>query len=386
MTTTIRLGRRTRFPAWGAVLCALLIAELIYFSVTNRNFFGGGTGMLSQIELFLPTGILAMGAALVILTGNIDLSSGAIASLSSVVVGTRLVDGGNAGVAIVLAVLVGTLIGLANGLIVALLGIDSLLVTLATQFIVSSFAISLAGDSPPQGFPAGFVRLGQGTLAGIPISLLIFLLLALVTALLVGRSGFGRRLVLTGYNTSAARYSGINVARSVIGVFTASGLISGIAGVVLAAYFNAGRADAGMSLLLPAITCVVLGGVDIFGGKGRIGEVVLAVLLLGYLTQGLLNSGFSSLTATMVTGLLLIVSLIIKIAFEKQPDRSILGALADRLRPATSPLHLIHPRQTPAPTDATVPGATGPDPTTHDATVPDPTGPAPSPVPRLPHD
>ncbi len=331
MTTTIGVGPRSRISAWGAVLAALLVAELIYFSITNRNFFGGGTGMLTQIELFLPTGILAMGLALVILTGNIDLSSGAIASLSSVVVGTRLAAGGNVVVAIVTAILVAGAIGLINGLIVALLGIDSLLVTLATQFIASSFAVSLAGDSPPQGFPPGFVKLGQGALFGIPISLLIFLVLSLITAVLVSRSGFGRRLVLTGHNASAARYSGISVTRTLIGVFAASGLIAGIAGVVLAAYFNAGRSDSGMSLLLPAITCVVLGGVDIFGGKGRIGEVVLAVLLLGYLTQGLLNSGFSSLTATMVTGLLLIVGLVVKIAFEKQSDRSILGAAADKL-------------------------------------------------------
>ncbi|CCH78034.1 putative Autoinducer 2 import system permease protein lsrD [Nostocoides japonicum T1-X7] len=334
--TAISLGQRRRLPAWGAILGALLVLELGYFSVTNRNFFGGGTGMLTQIELFIPTGILAMGLALVILTGNIDLSAGAIASLSSVVVGTQLESGTVIG-AIVVALVVSTVIGLVNGLIVAHLGIDSLLVTLATQFIASSLAVSLAGDNPPQDFASLFLTLGRGTVAGVPVALLIFAVVAAVVALLVGRSRFGRRLVLIGHNAEAARYSGIRVARTTVGVFTVSGLIAGIAGIVLAAYFNAGRSDSGMALLLPAITCVVLGGVDIFGGKGRVGEVVVAVLLLGFLTQGLLNSGFSSLATTMVTGLLLIVALVVKIAFEVRSDPSVLASTADRLRRRFAP-------------------------------------------------
>ena len=331
--STIAMGARGKLPVWGLVLAALLVTELVYFSVTNHNFFGGGSGMLGQVELFLPTGILAMGLALVILTGNIDLSAGAVASLSSVIVGKELVAGHGMLVAIGLAVLVSALVGLVNGIVVALMGIDSLLVTLATQFIASSMAVSLAGDSPPQGFSHAFVRIGEGKVVGIPVSLIVFLVLGLATAGLVGRSGFGRRLVLIGHNQSAARYSGIQVPRTLIGVFGLSGLVAGIAGVVLAAYFNAGRADSGMALLLPAITCVVLGGVDIFGGNGRVGDVIVAVLLLGFLTQGLLNSGFSSLTTTMVTGLLLIVGLVIKIAFEQQnSERSILTTFADRLR------------------------------------------------------
>jgi ribose/xylose/arabinose/galactoside ABC-type transport system permease subunit len=334
--STIAMGARGKLPVWGLVLGALLIAELFYFSITNHSFFGHGSGVLTQIELFLPTGILAMGLSLVILTGCIDLSAGAVASLASVIVGKELLSGHNMVVAILIAVLVSAVVGLINGIIVALMGIDSLLVTLATQFIAGSVAVSLAGDSPPAGLAQvsnTFHNIGRGKVIGIPIELLIFLVLGLATALLVSRSGFGRRLVLIGHNQSAARYSGIKVPQTLIGVFVLSGLISGIGGVVLAAYYDAGRSDSGTALLLPAITCVVLGGVDIFGGNGRVGEVIVAVLLLGFLTQGLLESGVSSLNTTMVTGLLLIVGLIIKIAFEQQTsERSILTTFADRLR------------------------------------------------------
>jgi len=329
--STISPARPWRTPVWGGILTAALIAELVWFSAINRNFFGGGAGMLSQIESFIPTGILAMGSALVILTGNIDLSVGAMASLASVVVGAALVAHVNIYLAILLAIAVTTVIGLINGLIVTLLGIDSLLVTLATQFIASSLAVSLAGDSPPSGFPDAFITLGEGTLGPIPVIVVIFVVVSVCVALLFGRTRFGRRVALVGYNPSAAKYTGIPVTRTVIGVFTLSGVIAGIAGVVLAAYFNAGRSDSGLSLLLPAITCVVLGGVDIFDGRGRIGEVFVAVLLLGYLTQGMLNAGFSSLIASMVTGLLLIVALVIKIAVERPAGATLLGALRHRV-------------------------------------------------------
>ncbi|WP_349903409.1 ABC transporter permease [Parafrigoribacterium humi] len=258
--SSISPARPWRTPVWGGILTAALIAELVWFSAINRNFFGGGAGMLSQIESFIPTGILAMGSALVILTGNIDLSVGAMASLASVVVGAALVAHVNIYLAILLAIAITTVIGLINGLIVTLLGIDSLLVTLATQFIASSLAVSLAGDSPPSGFPDAFITLGEGTLGPIPVILAIFVVVSLGVALLFGRTRFGRRVALVGYNPSAAKYTGIPVTRTVIGVFTLSGVIAGVAGVVLAAYFNAGRSDSGLSLLLPAITCVVLGG------------------------------------------------------------------------------------------------------------------------------
>ncbi|MEO7123063.1 MAG: ABC transporter permease [Lacisediminihabitans sp.] len=329
--STIQPARLWRTPIWGGILAVALIAELVWFSLINRNFFGGGVGMLTQIESFIPTGILAMASALVIFTGNIDLSVGAIASLASVVVGTALLAHVNIIVAILLAIAVSTLIGLINGLIVTLLGIDSLLVTLATQFIASSVAVSLAGNNPPSGFAADFLSLGGGTIGPVPVILIIFVLVSVAVALLVGRTRFGRRTVLVGYNPSAARYTGIPVARTVVGVFTLSGVIAGIGGVVLAAYFNAGRSDSGLALLLPAITCVVLGGVDIFGGRGRIGEVFVAVLLLGYLTQGMLNAGFSSLTASMVTGILLIVALVIKIAVERPGGDTLLGAIRHRV-------------------------------------------------------
>ena len=315
--TTLALPRRYRVPAWGACLVLAIIAELVYFTLTTRQFAGHGTGMLDLTEQFAPTGVLALGLAMVILTGNIDLSCGASASLAAVIAGTVLAKGGGPAAAIAAAIAVSTLFGLFNGLIVAFAGIDSLLVTLATQFIVTSIATSVAGASPPFGFSSGFTLIGQGSVNDVPFALLIFLVIALAVIVTAGYTSLGRSLTLIGYNPRAALYSGIAIRGSLTAVFTLSGFMAGVAGVLLAAYYNSAQPQIGTDLLLPAITAVILGGMDIFGGAGRIGEVVLAVFLLGFLSQGMLTEGDSSLSVTMVTGLVLIGALVIKFAFER---------------------------------------------------------------------
>jgi ribose/xylose/arabinose/galactoside ABC-type transport system permease subunit len=315
--TTLALPRRWRIPAWGTCLVIAIAAELVYFTLTTRQFAGHGTGMLDLTEQFAPTGVLALGLAMVILTGNIDLSCGANASLAAVIAGTVLSKGGDPVLAIVAAIAVSTLFGLFNGFIVAFIGIDSLLVTLATQFIVTSVATSVAGASPPFGFPSAFQLIGQGSVNDVPIALLIFLVIALLVIVAVGYTSLGRSLTLIGYNPRAALYSGIAIRGSLTAVFTLCGAMSGVAGVLLAAYYNSAQPDIGTDLLLPAITAVILGGVDIFGGRGLISEVVLAVFLLGFLSQGMLIEGDSSLSITMITGLVLIGALVIKVVFER---------------------------------------------------------------------
>lgn len=327
----LALPARWRVPVWGCCLLLAIAGELTYFTLTTRQFAGHGTGMLDLSEQFAPTGVLAMGLAVVILTGNIDLSCGASASLAAVLAGTVLEKGGGPLAAICLAVAVSTAFGLLNGVIVAFIGIDSLLVTLATQFIITSIATSVAGASPPFGFPGAFTLIGQGAVDYIPIALLTFLVIAAAVTVTVNYTSLGRAMTLTGYSPRAAEYSGIGVRGTLTAVFTLCGAASGVAGVLLASYYNSAQPDIGTSLLLPGITVVILGGMDIFGGRGRIGEVVLAVFLLGYLSQGMLTEGDSSLSITMVTGLVLIGALVVKFAFERNL-RERLRARVNRLR------------------------------------------------------
>jgi len=325
-----------RLSTWGMVLFALLVIELVFFSITNSSFFGGGLGMSKQVVLFLPTGLVALGLGMVVLTGEIDLSVGAIAATTSVVVGMLLLKGFPIWLSITIALLVGLALGLANGLLVAKLRMNSLLATLAMQFAINALANAMAGSHPPAHFATAFQFFGRGRIAGLAFPLIVFLVLGIIIWLLMSNTSFGRRVCLIGFNRSAGAYSGIPVSRTLIGVFAGSGLMAGLAGVLIASYYDAGRPSSSSALLMPALTCVVLGGIDVFGGKGRMSDVIIAVLLLGFLTQGLLNSGVSSLTATMLQGVLLVVALIIKSSIEGYGPNGLMRRYAKRLGSTTT--------------------------------------------------
>jgi len=317
---------------WVLALAAILVAEILYFSLTVQGFFAGGSGLLSLTEQFLDIGTLALGLSFVIFAGEIDLSVGAIASLTGIVMAELWKAGLEIWLAVAAAIAISALIGAVNGLIIALFRTNSLLVTLATQFIITSTATALGGGSPPFGFPQSLLSYaGTGTLGPVPAQLIVFAVLAVVVVVIVDRSRFGRALVLAGYNRDAARYTGIDVSRTVVGAFVLSGFFAGIAGIMISAFYNAARDDIGLSLLLPAVTVVVLGGVDIFGGRGRVAGVVVATFVLGFVTEGLLVGGHGSLTATMVTGIVLLLCLVLKLQIDRHEGVSLGAELRRRL-------------------------------------------------------
>jgi ribose/xylose/arabinose/galactoside ABC-type transport system permease subunit len=311
---------RKRDRNWIVALVVLLAAEIVYFSFSVSGFFGGGSGLLALTEQFVDIGTIALGLSVVVLAGEIDLSVGTMSSFSGIFMAVLWQsDHLEIWIAVVVALVASTLIGLANGLIITLFKVDSLLVTLAMQFILGSVATALSGASPPYGFPTSFVRIaGTGTIGPIPYQLIVFAVFAVGIGLFVSRSRMGRSVTLIGYNRPAARWSGIRVDRTIVGAFMVSAFMAAVSGILVSGYYNAARDDLGDSLLLPAVTIVVLGGVDIFGGRGRIGGVIVATFVLGYLTEGLLLRGDSSLTATMVTGILLILCLIVKFQIDQR--------------------------------------------------------------------
>jgi ribose/xylose/arabinose/galactoside ABC-type transport system permease subunit len=324
------LRRPTRDQWWMSSLALLLIIELAYFSIAVSGFWGGGTGMLDQSEYFIDIGIMALGVGFVIFGGDIDLSCGAMASFVGILMAEFWKQGLDIWLAVLLALVIASLIGLLQGLIITLFRLESLLVTLATQFILGSLATAIGGGYPPYGFPHAFDSIvGTGTVGPIPAQILIFGGVGLVSFLLVHRSAFGRSLVLLGHNREAARYAGVDISWTRTRAFVLSALFAGIAGVVIAGTYDSVRDDLGDALLLPAITVVVLGGVDIFGGRGHLLGILFASFVLGFLYQGLLISGASQLTANMVGGFVLVIALALKLRLERGSG----GApLAERLR------------------------------------------------------
>ena len=210
--------------------------------------------------------------------------------------------------------------------------LESLLVTLAGWFILQSSAAAWEGSVPPYGFPGRFDSLlGTGTLSStiqIPNQLIWFALLAFSAILIVHRTRFGRQLVLVGHNRDAAAYAGVRVSFTRIRAFVLSATFAAIAGICIAATYNTARDDLGPTLLLPAITAVVLGGVDFFVGAGLVPGVVVASFILGWLTPGLLDDGVSDTWTSIAIGVLLLGSLTVKGITDRRQG----GPAHDRLR------------------------------------------------------
>jgi ribose/xylose/arabinose/galactoside ABC-type transport system permease subunit len=224
----------------------------------------------------------------------------------------------NIWMAVVLSLAISLVLGAVNAGLILWLRIASLIVTLATDFIFGAVAYAIAGSSPPYGFPSSFTAIGQNSIEGVPYQLVIFAVAAAVVGFVVRRTLFGRDVVMIGFNRPAARYVGVRIRRTLLLSYMLSAFAAGVAGIVLGSFYGSVQPDIGDPLLLAAITVIVLGGVDIFGGEGRIGGVVIAVLVVGFLQQGLLIKGFPDLVETMATGGLLILAITLRIALRRK--------------------------------------------------------------------
>ena len=224
--------------------------------------------------------LLALPMTLIILTAGIDLSVGSTMALSAVVFGLSFAHGVPVWLCACFALLTGTAAGLLNGVFIAYVRVHPLIVTLATLAAYRGIAEGISLGRPFSGFPAGFTRLGLGTLLGLPIPGVLFLVALLVTAVGLARTPLGLRLSAIGYNETAARYSGLAVTRIKLWLYTASGLTAAAAAMLFVARRNTAKADLGTGMELDVITAVVLGGTSIFGGRGRLLGTVLGVLLI----------------------------------------------------------------------------------------------------------
>ena len=224
--------------------------------------------------------LLALPMTLIILTAGIDLSVGSTMALSAVVFGLSFAHGVPVWLCACFALLTGTTAGLLNGVFIAYVRVHPLIVTLATLAAYRGIAEGISLGRPFSGFPAGFTRLGLGTLLGLPIPGVLFLVALLVTAVGLARTPLGLRLSAIGYNETAARYSGLAVTRIKLWLYTASGLTAAAAALLFVARRNTAKADLGTGMELDVITAVVLGGTSIFGGRGRLLGTVLGVLLI----------------------------------------------------------------------------------------------------------
>ena len=300
---------------WELALILLLVLEIIVFGSLNPRFLRIPV-LLGSINDFVSICIIALFVTVVMITGGIDISGGAIVGLTSMVLGLLWQDAGlNLWVAVLVALLTGVVCGALNGFLVSYIGVQAMVVTLGGMFLYSGLAVVLSTLSVSSayegisGFPQAFLEIAGGKLFGIiPNPFLIFMILTVLGYFLLHKSRYGRCVFLVGVNPNAANYSGINYRLVSMSTYMLSGFAASIAGVVLTSYLGSCRADLGNELTMPIITAVVLGGTAITGGKGSITGTALAAIVIGILRFGLQMSGVSTQYLDIPVGLLLVVA------------------------------------------------------------------------------
>jgi rhamnose transport system permease protein len=300
-----------RLKTWEGGLLAIFLLTL----ALNASFAPEFLTMQNQINLFqlsIEKIIVALVMTLIIVNAEIDLSVASVMGLSAVVFACLLNLGWDGGLAALVCMGVGALAGGVNAVLVARVGIPSLVVTLAMMIGFRGLARVLIKDQSLGNFPALVTDIGQKGLIGpLPVSILLFFVLLLLLGVLLHRTGFGREVVVIGTNAEVARFSGLNVARVKATLFVMSSVAAAVAGVLYAARLGAVRGDSALGFELDIITMVLLGGVSIFGGKGSMTGVFLSILIILNLRNGMALLNVTGHVQTGVIGLLLIGSVLI---------------------------------------------------------------------------
>ena len=299
-------------------LALIAVAVFALMAALSPERFLSAQNLASMAFQFPEFAILALAVTVAMLTGGIDLSVVGVSNLSAVIAALLLgaMGGTEAGASVLAlgygaALAVGLAAGLFNGLLVAGFGLPPILATLGSGLVFTGLAVALTGGSAVMGLPAAAAWLGNDRLLGVPVPLLVFAALAAGLAWLLSRTAFGVKVRMLGANPLAARFAAMDVDRVLVRVYALCGALSAVAGLVVMSRANSAKADYGSSYLLLAVLIAVLGGVNPYGGYGRIVGVVLAVLSMQFLSSGLNMLQVSNFARELIWGVLLIAVMLL---------------------------------------------------------------------------
>jgi len=304
MKTSFKKAIVAFFRKIGILLVLLLL--LVLFSLTSKAFFTMNN-LLNVARQVSMLGIVSVGMTFVMLTGGIDLSVGSMLSIINVIGAFAMVKiGVPPAFAVAICLISSSLLGLINGIIVTDINIPPLIATLGTMTIIRGISYLITGGIPIWGFPESFTIIGQGYLWRIPIPVIIMVVIVGLGSFIMNSTFFGRFFYAIGGNEEAARLSGINVKRYKHLVYVLSGLATGIAGVILLSRINSGQPIAGSGFELDVVTAVVLGGVSISGGEGKLSGAITGVLIMGVLSNGLIIMNVGEYYQLVIKGFVLL--------------------------------------------------------------------------------
>ncbi|UVK38884.1 ABC transporter permease [Mesorhizobium sp. AR10] len=313
---------RSAIFSWEALLIVVAVAIFAVNSFASPYFLDPWS--LSDLTFnFTEKALIALAMALLIISGEIDLSVAAIVALASTMMGMAVQAGAGTPVLVVIGIVVGLGCGAFNGLLVTRLGLPSIVVTIGTMSLFRGIAFIILGDQAYKGYPPSFAFFGQGYVWWVvSFELVLFLVAAVIYWFLLHRTSFGRRVFAIGNNPVAAQFSGVRVGRIKFILFCLTGLMAGIASVLITSRLGSTRPSIAQGYELEVITMVVLGGVSILGGAGSIAGVVLAAFIMGLVTFGLGLLNVPGIVMSIFIGLLLIVVIALPIVWRRlRPER-----------------------------------------------------------------
>ena len=307
-----RLGRWLRHAVTstaGMVLIVTIVLTIVVHFATGGLFYTAyNISTYTRTASF--TIIIGFAQTLVLLLGGIDLSVASIAALCSMTFGMlTLVAGWNPIIAIIIALIAGLILGAINGIFICGLKITPFIVTLATSSLYQGVVYVATKGVPLTGFPEWICKVGQGTWFGfLPIPLFITIIIAVVLGLTLRYTSFGRHIYAVGGNETAAKIVGIRTNRTQLGVYSLTGLLSSVCGVLMVLRLGASQVNIGENWVMPSITAAVLGGTSMTGGTGGIGGTIIGGLLMTAISTCINLIGLSSYWEQIVTGGVVLVA------------------------------------------------------------------------------
>jgi ribose transport system permease protein len=286
----------------------VFIGMVIIFSVANPTFVKP-TNLIAISRQIAVYGIASIGMTFVILIAGIDLSIGSIITFVNIFCAWLMVKQNMPmWPAVLLSLLCATLIGVLNGFMVATIGIPALIATFASQTIFEGISYLISGGMPISGFTKAFDLFGKSSLGPVPVCAIIMIVCFLVGGFILNKTYFGRYFYAIGGNEEASELSGIRVNRTKYLIYALSGFFAGLAGIVMLSRTGSAQNTAGKGYEFDVITCVVLGGVSVNGGVGKMSGVVAGVLIIGSLTNGMILMNVNQYMQMVVKGIVLAIA------------------------------------------------------------------------------
>ncbi len=288
----------------------LLVAMLIFFSILSPNFFTrlNLTNILIQN---VHVAVVTAAVMIIMISGGCDLSIGYQMSVAAVLV-TKLItiNGLNAVVAIILAIVLCSLLGTFNGFVALKLKSNTMIVTLATMAIFQGISYMISGSKKFFGLPDAYVFIGQGRLFGwLPLNVVIMAVILVIVGFIMHKTSIGRKVYAAGDNPEAARLAGLNVSRIKVLSFTAAGVLVGIGAILISARAGSADSTTGIGIEFTGITACVLSGVALKGGEGTLWKAIVAVFVLGVLSNGMQLINLGTYPQYIAKGVIMLVSL-----------------------------------------------------------------------------